>query len=120
VKAYIEYRLENIEQGLDLPVTVGARNHMMIVTFYPVGHHRPELISMGHLEYLIHPTDSDKEWEQAFTAISRSEIANAVRKKDPTIVEIGVPSNLNNYLPDSGATQQMTPHLADLVDAVEG
>jgi hypothetical protein len=75
---------------------------------------------MGYLEYLIHPTDSDKEWEQAFTAISRSEIANAVRKKDPTIVEIGVPSNLNNYLPDSGATQQMTPHLADLVDAVEG
>ncbi len=43
-----------------------------------------------------------------------------MRKSDPTIAEIGDPSNLNNYLPDSGATQHMTPRLADLMDAVEG
>jgi translation initiation factor IF-1 len=120
VKACIEYRLENIEQGLNLPVTVGVCNYTIIVTFYPVGHHRPELISMGHLEYLTHPTDSDEEWEQALTAISKSETANPARKKDPTVAEIGDPSNLNNYLPDSGATQHVTPRLADLVDAVEG
>jgi len=40
--------------------------------------------------------------------------------KDPSIETIGDPSNLNNYLPDSGATQHMTPHLADLIDMVEG
>jgi hypothetical protein len=40
--------------------------------------------------------------------------------KDPSVAEIGDPSNLNNYLPDSGATQHMTPHLADSVDVVEG
>ena len=27
---------------------------------------------------------------------------------------------MNNYLPDSGATQHMTPRLADLTDTVEG
>jgi translation initiation factor IF-1 len=43
-----------------------------------------------------------------------------VRKSDLTIAEIRDPSNLNNYLPDSGATQHMTPRLADLMDAVEG
>jgi len=35
--------------------------------------------------------------------------------KDPSVAEIGDPSNLNNYLPDSGATQHMTP-----LDVVEG
>jgi len=46
--------------------------------------------------------------------------ANVIRKKDPTISDIGDPADLNNYLPDSGATQHMTPHLADLTDTVEG
>jgi hypothetical protein len=39
---------------------------------------------------------------------------------DPSIATIGDPSNLNNYLPDSGATQHMTPRLADLQDVVGG
>jgi len=46
--------------------------------------------------------------------------ANVIRKKDPTISDIGDPADLNNYLPDSGATQHMTPRLADLTDTVEG
>jgi hypothetical protein len=33
---------------------------------------------------------------------------------------IGDPRNLNNYLPDSGATQHMTPRLEDLMEVVEG
>jgi hypothetical protein len=45
---------------------------------------------------------------------------SAPKAKDPSIAEIGDPSNLNNYLPDSGATQHMTPRLAGLVDTVEG
>jgi len=101
-------------------VTVGVRNRTIILTFYPIRYPAPELISMGPMEYIIHPTDSDEEWEQAFIAISEVETANIVRKKDPTIVEIGDLRDLNNYLPDSGATQHMTPRLADLVDAVEG
>jgi len=45
---------------------------------------------------------------------------SAQKAKDPSIAEIGDPSNLNNYLPNSGTTQHMTPCLANLVDMVEG
>jgi len=120
VKAYLNYRLENIEQGLNLPVTVGFRHKTIVITFYPILHLAPEIMAHDRREYIVHPEDSDEEWEQAFAAISKAETANAVRKKDPSIAEIGDPCNLNNYLPDSGATQHMTPRLADLVDAVEG
>jgi hypothetical protein len=120
VKTYLEYRLENIEQGLNLPVTVSYRHKTIFLTFYPVTHYTPEIITRNRMEHIVHPDDSDEEWEQAFVAISKAETANAVRKKDPSIAEIGDPCNLNNYLPDSGATQHMTPHLADLVDAVKG
>ena len=48
------------------------------------------------------------------------EKASTIRKQDPTITKIGDPADLNNYLPDSGATQHMTPHLADLIDTAEG
>jgi len=53
-------------------------------------------------------------------AISQTEKANVIRKKDPTISNIGDPKDLNNYLPDTSATQHMTPRLADLTDMVEG
>jgi len=112
--------LEKIEQGLNLPVTVGFRHKTIVITFYLIMHLTPTIIAHDRMEYIVHPDDSDKEWEQAFMAISKAETANAVRKKDPSIAEIGDPSNLDNYLPDSGATQHMTPRLADLVDAVEG
>jgi len=83
-------------------------------------HTTPEVVTRDGMEYITHPDDSDEEWEHAFEAISKAEAATAVRKKDPSIAEFGDPCNLNNYLPDSGATQHMTPHLADLVDAVKG
>jgi hypothetical protein len=75
---------------------------------------------MGNVEYVIHPSDPDEEFERAFATIIPTAGAHAVRKRDPTVAEIGDPSDLNKYLPDSGATQHMTPHLAGLVEAVEG
>jgi len=45
---------------------------------------------------------------------------NRVQATSPSIEELGDPSNVNNYLPDSGATQHMTPRQANLYDAVEG
>lgn len=79
----------------------------------------PEIVTRGEIEYIVHPDDSDEEWEHAFAAISTVEKASTIRKQDPTITKIGDPADLNNYLPDSGATQHMTPHLADLHDTVE-
>jgi hypothetical protein len=38
-----------------------------------------------------------------------TESAFAIRKRDPSLSELGDPGNLVNYLPDSGATQHMTP-----------
>jgi len=104
VQAYIEFRLENIEQGLNLPVMIGVQNRTIVITFYSINYPAPILISMETMEYLIHPNDSDEEYEQAFMAINQVEKANIVRKRDPSISEIGDPMDLNNYLPDSGAT----------------
>lgn len=39
---------------------------------------------------------------------------------DPTLEVLGDPTDLSNYLPDSGATQHITPRLADLFDVVGG
>jgi hypothetical protein len=46
--------------------------------------------------------------------------ANAASVKDPTLESIGDPSNLDNYLPDSGASDHMTPCRDDLYDVEEG
>jgi len=105
---------------MNLRVTIGVQNKTIVVTFYPFNYLGPSIISMGNLEYLIHPDDSDEEYEQAFMAINQVETANIARKRDPSISEIGDPRDLDNYLPDSGATQHMTPRLADLVEVVEG
>jgi transposase InsO family protein len=60
--------------------------------------------------------------ESARMAIATTATAStfAVRKKDPSLEEIGGPCDLGNFLPDSGATQHMTPCRADLFDVVEG
>jgi hypothetical protein len=120
VQVYLEFRLENIKQGLNLPVMIGIHNRTIVISFYPVEYAAPSIISMGYMEYLTHPDDLDDEYEQAFAAISKTESANIVRKRDPSIAEIGDLVDHNNYLPVSGATQHMTPHLANLVEAVEG
>ncbi len=46
--------------------------------------------------------------------------ASAIHRTDPSIQEIGDPCDLNNYLPNSGASQHMIPCLADLINVVEG
>ncbi len=53
-------------------------------------------------------------------AQSTQECYCSVHAQDPSNDKIGIPSYLNNYLTDSGATQFMSPGGADLVDAVEG
>jgi hypothetical protein len=54
------------------------------------------------------------------STIVNTAAAHAIQCCNPSISEIGDSSNLNNYLPDSGATQHMTPRHMDLYDAVEG
>jgi hypothetical protein len=86
VKAYLDYRLENIEQGLNLLVTVGFRHKTIIITFYPILHYTPEVITRGDLEYIVHLEDSDEEWEaeqaeQAFMAISQTEKRMLLERK---------------------------------------
>jgi hypothetical protein len=56
----------------------------------------------------------------ALQTSSQPGFSYAVTVHDPSLEDIGDPANLNNYLPDSGATQHMTPCREDLYDAVEG
>jgi hypothetical protein len=58
--------------------------------------------------------------ERALTALATPAQAMVIRKKDPTVEDIGESCDLANFLPDSGATQHMTPRRADLFDVVEG
>jgi len=82
-------------------------------------------------EYVASCSDSDTESEaddfawiactnNVLMTTSQPALSFAVTVKDPNIDDIGDPANLNNYLPDSGATQHMTPRREDLYDAVEG
>jgi hypothetical protein len=45
--------------------------------------------------------------------------AFATTTVDPDLDELGSPTDLSNFLPDSGASQHMTPWLADLFDGKE-
>jgi hypothetical protein len=77
-------------------------------------------------------SNDDSEHEEAYKWVAYTNSAHRIdpqqghalcfseKVQDPMLDEIGDPSNLNNYLPDSGATQHMTPRQADLYDAVEG
>jgi len=56
----------------------------------------------------------------ALQTVSQPGFGYAVMVKDPSLDDIGDLADLNNYLPDSGATQHMTPRQEDLYDAVEG
>jgi hypothetical protein len=87
-----------------------------------MAHIVPERIIPGHWI-------DDSDTESTIDAMEIASMANtvpttasgmAIRKKDPTIEEIGDPCNLANYLPDSGATKHMTPRRADLFEVVEG
>ena len=61
------------------------------------------------------------EVHRAATAITSNSTALAAKSiSDPELDEIGDPSSLLNYIPDSGASQHMTPRLDDLYDVEEG
>jgi len=62
---------------------------------------------------------SPRESARMAITIPSTASAFAVRKKDPSLAEIGDPCDLGNFLPDSGAMQHMTPRQADLFDVVE-
>ena len=83
----------------------------------------PERVIPGHwIDDDSESESSPEHMERASMAISGSATASAfaLRKKDPSLEDIGDPCDLSNYLPDSGATQHMTPRRADLFDVVEG
>jgi hypothetical protein len=129
VRACVEHRFANCPESVDLPVTVSCRHISLCITFYPVAHDTPVLIYDGEQTYItsectlpmifIHEEDN-MDMESANMAITTTASAFATRKRDPSLAELGDPGNLTNYLPDSGATQHMTPHRADLFDEVEG
>ena len=61
------------------------------------------------------------EVHRAATAITSNSTAFATKSIfDPELDENGDPSSLLNYIPDSGASQHMTPRLDDLYDMEEG
>jgi hypothetical protein len=108
VKAYADFRLENIELTLNLPVSVSFRFQTIIITFHPVSPRMSGVNKRG--DTLTNTLD--------MMAINTTASEHAVRKRDPELTKIGDPWDLNNYLPNSGATQHMTPRLADLQDTV--
>jgi hypothetical protein len=130
VRAYVGYRLETCNVNTNSPVSVTCRHSTLCITFYPTIHETPVLIQDGNEMYIIPQhaipgniitaDDEEMEIESANMAQTSTASAVAVRKKDPTLAELGEHGNLINYLPDSGATQHMTARRADLFDEVEG
>ncbi len=130
IRAYTDRRLTMEMENI--PVTVTSRNMMVSISFYPLHHERPVLVCEGHGTYILPISnipshliegedDDDMVLEQAFSAaLTTSASASAIRRTEPSIQDIGDLCDLNNYLPDSGATQHMTPRLMDLTNVVEG
>ncbi len=96
------------------------------LTFYPAASALPTLHCVRSEAYYYVTHEYDSFLARAAPAvhnISKHSIATAhkaIRRDDPNIATLGDPRDLNNYLPDSGATQHMTPRLADLLDVVGG
>lgn len=118
IKEYQEYKLENIEQGkLNIPITVTQLHSTPVDIWYPESHTKPHLIITNQLEYIIdNDSDDDTLWEAVMSAINIAAGAKAGKKRDLTFNKIGDPSNLNNYLLDSGITQHMNPQLGHLLE----
>ncbi len=117
-------------ETINSSITVTCKNISLCITFCPVTYDTPILIHDGENMYItshafiteniVIDDDKEMEIESANMAIPSLTSAYAIHKKDPTLEILGTPVNLANYLPDSGATQHMTPHRADLFDEVEG
>jgi len=94
------------------------------LNFYPPEAPRP-ILNRRHIDqrYFISRVHHEMEanpYAIAAVASSTPSQALVVRSKDPSLEVLGDPADLSNYLPDSGATQHMTPRLADLFDVVGG
>ncbi len=129
VRAYVQYRFDQCPETINSPVTVTCRHITLCLTFYPTIHEIPVLIQDNNETYIttertlpaiLMTNNNITNIESANMAIMPTESAFAIKRKDPSVLELGDPGNLLNYLPDSGATQHMTPRRADLFDEVEG
>jgi hypothetical protein len=126
VRFFVRHKLLELQYiKKDTYLTVTSTDSCVQLTFYPIGAIPPKLHlrqSTGRYFFTYHvPLFLAKAAmvESAYGSNGHSKLKLA-KSKDPTIDVLGDPSYLNNYLPDSGATQHMTPRLADLVDVVEG
>jgi hypothetical protein len=93
------------------------------ITIYPENYHQQifHLVTGDNYYYVTtRYTSIFTQAAAASTSTSATVQANLMHSPDPSIATIGDPSNLYNYLPDSGATRHMTPRLADLQDVVGG
>jgi hypothetical protein len=94
------------------------------LTFYPPWAPNPilNLRESDQRDFISH----EEKLQPRFTASAAvasdfpSSSAHLVKRRDPSKDELGDPCDLHNYLLDSGATQHMTPRLADLENVVEG
>jgi hypothetical protein len=127
IRFFIKYKLLALQDVTkeNTYLTVTNMDSCIQLTFYPVRALKPTLhlrvstgqyfFTYGHSSHLARAATV----ESANEAKVKGKL-KMIKYKDPSIEEIGDPKNLNNYLPDSGATQHMTPRLADLIDTVEG
>jgi len=112
-----------LNQAFDLrPHSLAHKNSTVAITFYPIRSSSP-MLAIEAQQYRIFCEsalttnivfDDEMSIEETHMALTVTATANTVRRPDPSIDILGDPSNLNNYLLDSGATQHMTPRLEDL------
>jgi hypothetical protein len=122
VRFFIRHKLLELQyMKANMHLTLTNTDSCIQLTFYPIGALAPTLHLRNDGRYFLTYTFPSIYAQAAMAKIEgKSMKVKASKIKDPSIEEIGDPRNLNNYLPDSGATQHMTPRLADLQNTVEG
>ena len=125
IRFYTKHKLLELQcvTTEDTYLTVTNTDCCIQLTFYPVGAPAPTLHLRTSTKQYFFTYQVPTFYARAAMAKSKNKenVKNKILKiRDSSIETIGVPSNLNNYLPDSGTTQHMTPRLADLIDMVEG
>ena len=103
-------------------LTVTDMDSCIQLIFYPIGAIGPTLHCRPSTKQYFFTYESQPYNARAAMVETKPSKTKTkfIQTRDPSVEEIGDPSNLINYLPDSGATQHMTPHSADLFDMVEG
>jgi len=122
IKFYLTNKLTALkEDKVNTILTVTTVDGNIQLTFYPPSAKPPTMhfrVKSGCYFFTYDPSPIIAR--AATAAIASNAKLKLIKSKDPTIELLGDPRNLNNFLPDSGATQHMTPCLADLEDVVEG